>query len=519
MKFNIFTVFLDNAKLKYTGFSYKYYEEHPYKYSMLGLSMMLNDYGIANKGVRTQTKDEAVKELVPPYIAHINHDFVNVYGKTDEKIFYIWRGVDIRSTYSEFVKVWDGIALIAEPDETSGEPNYGENKRKDLWHTGVRIVLGCSVMILCLLFYWQNVSYSVGANLLFLLNIVGIYIGHLLAKKQLDINSRYADKLCSLFSKSDCNNVLDSKAARLWGLISWSEIGLGYFISNMLILLFTPQYVVYMALLNLCTVPYAFWSIWFQKVKVKQWCPLCLLVQTLFLGILIVDVVCEYIFIPLIRLDEIVYVAAIYAIPFMCIHLAMSAISDFNKKRGAKYELESLKMQEEVFVTLLKKQTKYPVSKSTSQIIFGNPNADLLISVFSNPHCEPCGRMHKRLRELQKKMKDKVCIQYIFSSFGEDLNPSNKFLISVYQNNTIENSEEVYDLWFNGGKYNTTDFFNKYQYDINAPAVDREFRLHEEWKKETKLMATPTILINGYELPDMYEIEDLIFFKDLRVEM
>lgn len=105
MKSNIFTVFLDNAKLKYTGFSYKYYEEHPYKYSMLGLSMMLNDYGIANKGVRTQTKDEAVKELVPPYIAHINHDFVNVYGKTDEKIFYIWRGVDIKSTYSEFVKV------------------------------------------------------------------------------------------------------------------------------------------------------------------------------------------------------------------------------------------------------------------------------------------------------------------------------------------------------------------------------------------------------------------------------
>ena len=81
MKSNIFTVFLDNAKLKYTGFSYKYYEEHPYKYSMLGLSMMLNDYGIANKGVRTQTKDEAVKELVPPYIAHINHDFVNVYRK------------------------------------------------------------------------------------------------------------------------------------------------------------------------------------------------------------------------------------------------------------------------------------------------------------------------------------------------------------------------------------------------------------------------------------------------------
>ena len=213
-------------------------------------------------------------------------------------------------------------------------------------------------MMLCLLFYWQNVSNSVGTNLLFLLNIVGIYIGHLLAKKQLNFNSRYADKLCSLFSKSDCNNVLDSKAARLWGLISWSEIGLGYFISNMLILLFIPQYVVYVALLNLCTIPYVFWSIWFQKVKVKQWCPLCLLVQALFIGMLIVDVVCGYIFMPVIRLNEIVYVAAIYAIPFLCIHLAMSAFSDFNKERGAKYELESLKMQEEVFVALLKKQAK-----------------------------------------------------------------------------------------------------------------------------------------------------------------
>ena len=91
MKSNIFTVFLDNAKLKYTGFSYKYYEEHPYKYSMLGLSMMLNDYGIANKGVRTQTKDEAVKELVPPYIAHINHDFVNGFVRLEQSTHYLIR--------------------------------------------------------------------------------------------------------------------------------------------------------------------------------------------------------------------------------------------------------------------------------------------------------------------------------------------------------------------------------------------------------------------------------------------
>ena len=65
--------------------------------------------------------------------------------------------------------------------------------------------------------YWQNVSNSVGTNLLFLLNIVGIYIGHLLAKKQLNFNSRYADKLCSLFSKSDCNNVFGFQGCKAMG--------------------------------------------------------------------------------------------------------------------------------------------------------------------------------------------------------------------------------------------------------------------------------------------------------------
>lgn len=29
--------------------------------------------------------------------------------------------------------------------------------------------------------------------------------------------------------------------------------------------------------------------------------------------------------------------------------------------------------------------------------------------------------------------------------------------------------------------------FNKYQYDINAPAVEQEFRTHEEWKKRQNL--------------------------------
>jgi uncharacterized membrane protein len=75
----------------------------------------------------------------------------------------------------------------------------------------------------------HNEYTTLSFSLLLLTNLIGIYICYLLVLKQLRIQSRYADKICTLFSKSDCNNVLESDAAKLWGIFGWSEIGLGYF--------------------------------------------------------------------------------------------------------------------------------------------------------------------------------------------------------------------------------------------------------------------------------------------------
>jgi len=48
--------------------------------------------------------------------------------------------------------------------------------------------------------------------------------------------------------------------------------------------------------------------------------------------------------------------------------------------------------------------------------------------------------------------------------------------------------------------------------NIEDPQVEAEFQKHEAWKEKTKLRATPTILVNGYKLPDNYKIEDLKCF-------
>ena len=53
--------------------------------------------------------------------------------------------------------------------------------------------------------------------------------------------------------------------------------------------------------------------------------------------------------------------------------------------------------------------------------------------------------------------------------------------------------------------------------DDNA-AID-ELNQHNIWIKESQLHATPTILVNGYKLPEVYQLEDLKYFTDLKVEI
>ena len=55
---NILTSFLKALHVKYTSdYAEKLYEEHPHKYNLYGLSKMLEEYGIANAGVRINDKN------------------------------------------------------------------------------------------------------------------------------------------------------------------------------------------------------------------------------------------------------------------------------------------------------------------------------------------------------------------------------------------------------------------------------------------------------------------------------
>ena len=516
MEDNIFTTFLRLAGVKYTdSFSRQYFNEHPHKYNLFGLSSMLSDYGIENMGVKISDKNE-IRSIEPPFIAHTGNDFAVVEKIDKDNIQFIEGNKRIKIPLDEFHKMWTGYTLITEPDETSIEPDYKIHFRKESFEN-LRKVTILTILSFLLTFAFishGNYIHLVGV-LLLIINFIGMYISYLLVLKQLHIQSDYADKLCSLFKYNDCNNILESDAAKFFGIIGWSEVGLGYFISNVVILCFIPSFLPLLLLINIFCLPYSFWSIWYQKFKAKQWCPLCLAVMLLLWGIFITGVGFGNIDLSAVNFWGLIITGSIYIIAILTINMLIPVIARSSNVENIQYEINSIKADEDVFMTLLKKQPRYEVNKNTSQILLGNTDANLLITVFSNPHCNPCSSMHKRINKLLEQNKH-ICVQYIFSSFNKELEISNKYLIGAYFQENGE-AKEIFDQWFEKGKFNKEEFFKLYPVNTDTQKVIREFDLHEQWKEQSGLRATPTILINGYKLPDNFKIEDMRYFSDTKI--
>ncbi|WP_352422602.1 vitamin K epoxide reductase family protein [Proteiniphilum sp.] len=516
MKSNIFSTFLDLLGVKYTHtFSNKYFNEHPHKYNLFGLSSMLSDYGIENVGVKISDKNE-IRSLEPPFIVHTGNDFAIVEKLTGDQIQYIADNRKLKIPLDEFFTMWTGYTLVAEANTISKEPDYKIHFRKELFSKLRKVTIFSLLVCLLSLSFISNGSYlHWGIVLLLMINAIGLYLSYLLVLKQLHVQNRYADKLCSLFKYNDCNSILESNEAKFFGVIGWSEVGFGYFISNMLILCFLPSFLPLMLLVNVFCLPYTFWSVWYQKFKAKQWCPLCLGVMLTLWGIFITGAGFGYIDFSSISIYSLLVVGGIYVISILTINMAVPMIARSSTVESIQYEINSIKSDEDVFKTLLMRQSRYEVSKSTSQILFGNPDANLLITVFSNPHCNPCSKMHQRINELLKRNAN-VCVQYIFSSFNEELKISNKYLLGAFLQKNGE-AKNIYDQWFESGKLNKEEFFKSYPVNTNAQEVMTEFDMHERWKEQSGLRATPTILVNGYKLPDNFKVEDIRYFKNIEI--
>lgn len=508
--------FLEALDICYTKhFTRNLFEEHPHKNNMYGLKKMLDVYGVNTLGVYVEKKK--LSELNFPCILHTHGDFVIGLSCDANTIKFLQHGKETTLTHDVFSNIWTGNALVVQETTNATEPDYKKHQRDELISNAKTYSIPLMLALAVVVGLVSNLgSINVFEAMRILLSCSGIFVCAMLMEKQLYGESRYGDRVCSLFHHTDCGSVLDGPMAKVFG-ISWSEIGLGYFAANILLLVLIPSSSEFVTVINWIAMLYGIWSIYYQWCVAKSWCVLCIIVQTIIWAMGIIAAMPYFTTPFMFSLIYSLQSCIVFTISIVAVHQYASAFTTEKECVHAVQRYRALKANGDVAKALIEKSEYHETTLSDSSIIFGNPNAKIRLTILSNPHCNPCARMHKRVERLLSMKEKEICVQYIFSSFNEQLEDSCRYLISYYFNNPENEVLRKFSLWYTKEKFDYERIMKQNEVCIHTQEIAEEMKKHAAWREKTSLVATPVVLINGHILPKEYGVEDLVMIANINI--
>ncbi len=489
--------------------------DHPEYPSLLAVGDCLTDYGITNQSYRIDKAEFDADDLLFPFIAHfpeMNGRFILVTSVADQTVNYTDEKTK-KGTLSleEFLKRWSGIALHAEANDQSGESNYKANRFNDFLQS-LKAPVALLIFFGLVYFGFTSFTYSWQFIAIGSIKIFGVATSILLLIQSINASNPFVKNLCSFGGKNNCNAILKSDAAKITSWLSWSEVGLFYFAGTLLSLFFAPSSLILLAWLNLLALPYTVYSIVYQY-KVKNWCILCCTVQAL--------LATEAILFAFSHISYDVFTTTInlttYALFFLCLAIPViiwSFLKPFfieaSQLKPLKSQLKKFKYNSDLFQQALKNQPRYAIENDLMPITLGNPSAETVITMVSNPFCGPCAKAHQTIDEWLKN-RDDIQLKVIFTSANDDDEPRTKVSRHMSALSKVDNKLAVEDAlndWYQMAAKDYKVWAAKHPAVI-SDELNMVTKRQAEWCDLVEITFTPTIFVNGYKLPDLYRLEDI----------
>jgi thiol-disulfide isomerase/thioredoxin len=503
-------------------------QNHPDWPSLLSISDALSKWNIPNAAGKIEKQD--IERIPTPFlvqtfnpispievITDVNETFVKVLSKDFVK--------PVPERREDFFKRWNGIYLLAEKAGISGEVNFKENNQKRNFKVLMQAMLVLIIFIISILFIERNIFSSTqvvsqyGIYIQYLILISGMGVSSLLLWHEIDSNNPILKKVCTGIIKGNCDAILSGKQSKVLSWLSWSEVGFFYFTGGLLTFLFVvpmPQGISILAYINILALPYTIFSIYYQGFIAKQWCVLCLSVQALLIlgGI---NVFANGFLLPIsqISIKLILTSVLFYLIPVLIWYSIKPYLLRLQEAKNTKNEYLRLKFNTEIFETLLKKQKQITIPTDGLGINMGNPSATNILVKVCSPYCGPCATAHPKIEELLSEIPD-LAVKIIFTAPNDPTNhlykPVSHFLAIQAQNNEEESIKKALDDWYLADKKDYTHFAKLYPSTIGVEEQGNTIEAMDKWCTDMEIQYTPTIFINGFELPNSYSIEDLQYF-------
>lgn len=526
---SVCTSLLNKLGVRYTNYNLEnLLQDHIDYPSLLSVKDTLSEYGV--ESVAMKKGNYEYSDFETPFLCSIQKKdwvYTHLTVVTEVQGEHIWyldpmTNVVVRNTIDEFELIDKKIVLLIDDTAKHDEKNYSANRKVER----NKAYVGNSIIVLFLaLFLISTVYLALNADSVYLwfglsflvTSFIGLIISILITWYEIDAYNPFIKEVCGGTGKKiNCDAVLNAKQSTFLG-ISWGTWGLSFMSVLLLIQVFYAGQYAYLLISSLASVlifPYLFFSIYYQARVVKQWCPLCLAMQAIILINGIIGFAVFNISRSLVLDIDIFSILNIFVFGLICLilfHILIPLLKVARDSKNLEKKWKRLHYNPTIFQMFLNQTNAIQFPTTGLGILVGNSDAGIEIIKVCNPYCGACSKAHPEIEEILEHNPD-VKFRIIFTASGEEHDLANHpvahFLAiqSKFGNIMVQ---KALNEWYSAPTKDYDTFAEKYPMRDELKQQHNHITAMAEWCTNMKIMVTPTLFINGSELPDAYAIADL----------
>ena len=495
---------------------------HPNAPSLKSYADILSDLKVSNMAVKLDENDLFEIEDFP-VIVHLESPKGGVFALLEslnkKRVTYFSDGNKKTESLDDFLKKWTGATLLLAAPEEKQKASFTlklkQNTNK-LW-----IAASAIIMLTALFGFYlsQNWLDAVTLTSLIALMASGLYFSILLTLTHL--NKSGSDQYCRKTKNVNCEAVIFSKWGKLFGLFDLSQIGLVFFSGNLLLLLFysvtlDKALINSFFVINSLALLFSFYSLYLQAFIIKKWCILCVycqfsVISSVVLYVLVQDITLQgFTF----SLSTFLFLAVAFIVPIAVSEAYIRNARLIEKRRRELNELAKFKGNKAIFRFLLLQQKKHPdLNGINGVILLGSPEAKHEILMVASLFCNPCASRFRALANLIAEKPDMFNLRVVFNT---DRNNElyNKVLISLAKENNQPQTIQAINKWYKvySQEARRTQWLEENKSIAKNHGIDFDMIIkgQKEWLETAKIEYTPTVFLNGHEIPSHYSnVKDL----------
>ena len=497
---------------------------HPNYPSLQSITEILRIWNIESSVGRIEFSE--LKKIPFPLLTYLNTKrFIIVFGASKNYLtIYDTDTKKIKLSNEEFKKLWTGIILLPKIVDPTGDPKFLKIKKeiREKKKNNILFIIVSSIFISypIINLFIKNEMLSINILPIYLSKLVGILLCFILVKIEFGQGNQLAWNLCNFNKIISCDVILNSSLSKKFKYISLAEIGGIFFFGGFCILLFSVvsnsffNHFDFLFILSVITLPFSFYLVLYQIIKLKKVCPFCLMTQI----ILWLEFGFFYKYSPkdyyhfnfsIIYLDFYIF---LFVFLFWIVFKQKHFIN--NKLKFLKKQVVFFKSNPEVFDVLLNKGEIIPFKEFEYEFILGSKTAPIKILMVTNPNCYGCAKEHRTLLSLIEKYNDRV--QFIIRFFYKDQNDIDYLVIKSILRNIIFGKEKSAEnsllQWYNLKNKNQNQkwFLHNDKENPNSEIiVESVAKEHKKWCTKNNIHITPTFFLNEKLFPKFYFLDDI----------